>query len=45
MCNLILVDEFVYDIDIIRILLMINLIALVLIYMGSQELKPMVTLC
>ena len=44
MCNLILVDEFVHDIDTIRLLLMINLIALVLIYMGSQELKPMVTL-
>ena len=44
MCNLILVDEFVHDIDIIRLLLMINLIALGLIYMGSQELKPMVTL-
>ena len=44
MCNLILVDEFVHDIDIIRLLLMINLIALVLFYMGSQELKPMVTL-
>ena len=44
MCNLILVDEFVHDIDIIRLLLMINLIALVLIYMGSQELKPMITL-
>ena len=44
MCKLILVDEIVHDIDIIRLLLMINLIALVLISMGSQELKPMVTL-